>query len=102
MRPMSSFGFAPDMFEGLDIDAVEAFADTEYKHGKYKKRDEHRESDTDLDDERHAARAGGSENQAIFQRHEANDLGDRIAPRDHHQHPEENNGERQGQAFTRE
>ena len=69
---------------------------------KYEKRDEHREGNTDLDHQRHAACPGGGEDQAVFQRHEANDLGDGIAPRDHHQHPEKNDGERQRQAFTRE
>jgi len=42
----------------------------------------------------------GGQHEAIFQRHEPDDLGNRVAPRDHHQHAEQDDGQREGKIFA--
>ena len=63
---------------------------------------EHRERDADLDHQRHALGAGGRQDQAVLQRHEADDLADRVAPRHHHQQAEQDDREREGEILARQ
>ena len=86
--------------ERLEIDGVEAFADAEHEDREDEQRDQHREGDADLDHERHAARAGGGKDQAVLHRHEADDLRHRVAPHDHHQEAQQDDGERQRQLLA--
>ena len=51
--------------------------------------------DADFDDKRHAFRYGCRKHEAVFQRHEADDLAHRVAPRHHHQQAEKHDGERE-------
>ena len=64
--------------------------------------DQHREGDADLDHQRHALGAGGRQDQAVLERHEADDLADRVAPRHHHQRPEQHDGERESEILARQ
>ena len=71
---------APD-FTATDIDGVEALPDPEQEHADDDERDQDRESHADLHDQRHALGAGRGQHQSVFQRHEADDLADGVAPR---------------------
>ena len=78
-----------------DIDRVEPLADAEQEDADDDERDQHRERDADLHHQRHALRAGRGQVDAVLQRHEADDLADRVAPRHHHQQADQH--DRQGQ-----
>ncbi len=58
---------ASEWSHGFEIDAVEALANAEQEHADHDERDEHRQGDADLDDERHALGAGGGEDEAVLQ-----------------------------------
>src|SRR5439155_119130 len=81
---------------------VEALADAEQEHPDDQEGDEDGEGDADLDDERHAARAGRGEDQAVLERHEADHLAHRVAPRDHHEEAEEKHRQRERQVLAHE
>src|SRR2546428_3719985 len=75
-----------ELFEMLQVEAVELLADLEEEHTEDQHADQHIERDAQLDDHRHAVgRAGRGEEKAVFHRQEADHLRDRLAPRDHHQ-----------------
>ena len=74
----------------------------EHEHAEHDEGDQDREGDGKLHHERHAAGAGCRQDQAVFQRHEADDLGDGVAPGDHHQKAEQDHGEREGEILTRQ
>ena len=82
------------------LDAVEALANAEQEQADHDERDQHRERDADFDDQRHAARAGCREDQAVFQRHEADHLADRVAPRHHHQQAQQDHGQREREVLA--
>ena len=72
------------------------------KISDHDKRDQDREGDADLHDERHAFGAGGGKHQSILKRHEADDLTDGVAARHHHQQTKKNDGEREGEILARQ
>ena len=59
------------------------------------------EGDADLHHQRHALRAGGGEVDAVLQRHEADHLADRVAPRHHHQQADQHDRQRQRDVLAR-
>src|SRR5580704_5032968 len=85
---------SPELVERLHVDGVEALADAEQEDADHDEGHENGERDADLDDERHAFGAGAGENQPVLDRHEADDLAHRIAPRHHHQEAEEEHRKR--------
>ena len=86
----------------LHVDGVEALANAEQEDADHDQRHQHREGDADLDDERHPPCAGRGEDQAVLDRHEADDLADRIAPGDHHQEAKQDDREREGEVLARQ
>src|ERR1700722_3422127 len=84
---------SPKPVERLHVDGVEAFADAEQEDSDHDEGDEDGERDADLDDERHALGAGAAEEQPVLDRHEADDLAYRVAPRHHHQQAEQQHRE---------
>src|SRR5262249_262539 len=97
-----SFAFAPEGFEIVQIERVEALADMEEEHAENDEGDHDRERHAHLHYERHAAHADGGQDQAVLQRHEADHLGDGVAPGDHHQKPERDDRKRQRQVLARD
>src|SRR5512135_64260 len=79
----TSISLFPELFEVLQVEAVELLADLEEEHAQNHHADQDVERDAELDDHRHAVgRAGSGEEQAVFHRQETDDLRDRLAPRD--------------------
>src|SRR6476661_2892311 len=76
----------PQLFEVLEVEAVELLANLEEEDAEDQHADEHVERDAELDDHRHTVRgARRREEQAVLHRQEADHLRDGLAPRDHHQ-----------------
>src|SRR5579875_3493521 len=86
----------------MQIHRVEAFADSEQENPDHDERDQDREGDADLDDERHALGARGGQHETVFERHEADHLAHGVSPRHHHQQAEQNHRQRESQVFARE
>src|SRR5690348_18119991 len=86
--------FSAKSVESLHVDGVETLANAKEEDTYDDKGNQHRKGDADFDDERHSLGARGSEDQAIFQRHKANNLSHGIAPRDHQQQADQKHGQR--------
>src|SRR3546814_7899646 len=80
---------SPEFIHGLKIDRVEALADTKQEDADDDESYEYRKRDADLDNKRHAFCACRGKDQAVFKRHESDNLADGVAPRDHHQEAEQ-------------
>src|SRR6185369_7847306 len=96
----NSLALPAESVERLHVDAVEALSDAEQEDADYDEGDQHRKCDADLHDQRHTLGAGGGEHEAVLQRHEADHLAHRVAPRDHHQQAEQYDRERKGEVFA--
>src|SRR5687768_5661518 len=90
----------PKAIEGFDVHRVEALADTEEEDTNHDEGDQDGECDADLDDEGHALGAGRGKYKTVLQRHEADHLADGVASHHHHQEPEENDGQREGEILA--
>src|SRR5205814_7394894 len=88
--------------EEMYVHGLEALADAEEEDADHDQRHEDREGDADLDHKRHALGAGGGEDQAVLDRHEADDLAHGVTARDHHQEAEQDHRERERQVLARE
>src|SRR5208337_5648199 len=75
-----------ELFQMLQIEAVELFTYLEEEHAEDKHGDEYVERDAQLDHHRHpVGGAGRSEEQPVLHRQESDDLRNRLAAGDHHQ-----------------
>ena len=92
--------FAAELVERAHVHGVEALADAKHEHTEHDEGDQDRERDQNLDHQRHAFGAGRGQHQAVFQRHEADDLRHRVAPGDHHQQAEQDDSERERQILA--
>ena len=93
-------GALPVIVERTDIHGVEPFANAKQEDADDDEGDQDREGDADLDDQRHSLGARGGEDQPVLQRHEPDNLADGISAGDHHQQPEQDNGQREGQILA--
>ena len=97
-----SWPFPAETIERMHVHGIEALADAEQEDPDHDQRDQNREGDADLDDERHSLGAGRGEDQPVLDRHEADHLAHRVAPRHHDQQAEQDDRQREGEVFAHE
>src|SRR5436190_22755152 len=84
--PERSRSFVFELFEMMDVEAVERLANLEEEDAENERRHEDIQADPELDYHRHAVgRAGRSKEQPVLHGEEADYLRDGLTARDHHQ-----------------
>src|SRR5260370_9148357 len=90
-------------FEVMQIEAVKLLTNLEEKDAQNEHANQNVKGDSQLDHHRHSiGRAGCSKNQPMLLAEKPNDLGNRLAARDHHQKCKQYHGKRDAKSVPRD
>src|SRR5450432_428938 len=99
----SSMSFLFELFEMLQIKAVELLADLEKEHAEDHRTDEYIQRDAEFDDHGHAVRgASRGKEQPVLHGEKSDNLRDRLAPGDHHQKRKHHHGQGDAERAARD